>query len=214
MKITAKFTILGYIGTYYAIGAALPLTIINYLLTGWVADELDHSYLPSWDMSCGTIFVFLFVSPVTFAWYRHRLGVKNFFWALLEAFKWMPFFRTSPSLFHLHLLRYIAKLSLVVFFGGLSWHISYSLLAHMFCLPIEWSSTAKELDSGGFFIGVERVAHQFKNVTMFMLVVTGGIIYLAVGAPDGWRITGWTSILPLSLQIVGHLGLPIFTILF
>lgn len=84
----------------------------------------------------------------------------------------------------------------------------------MFCLPIEWSSTAKELDSGGFFIGVERVAHQFKYVTMFMLVVTGGIIYLAVGAPDGWRITGWTSILPLSLQIVGHLGLPIFTILF
>jgi len=32
MKISAKFTILGYIGTYYAIGAALPLSVTNYFL--------------------------------------------------------------------------------------------------------------------------------------------------------------------------------------
>lgn len=92
MKISAKFTILGYIGTYYAIGASLPLSMVNYFLTGWIADSLDHSYLPSWDMLCGTLFIFLLVSPITFAWYRHRLGEKNLFWALLESFKWMPFF--------------------------------------------------------------------------------------------------------------------------
>jgi hypothetical protein len=92
MKISAKFTILGYIGTYYAIGAALPLSVTNYFLTGWFADLLDHSYLPSWDMLCGTLFIFLIVSPIAFAWYRHRLGEKMFFWALLEAFTWMPFF--------------------------------------------------------------------------------------------------------------------------
>ncbi|KAH8889228.1 hypothetical protein GQ53DRAFT_723412 [Thozetella sp. PMI_491] len=194
MKISAKFTILGYIGTYYAIGAALPLSLVNYFITGEFADQLDHSYLPSFDMLCGTLFVFLVASPITFAWYRHRLGQKNFFWALLEAFQWMPFF--------------------LIFFGGLSWHISYALLAHMFVLPIEWSSTAKELESGGFFVGMERVAKQFKFVIAAMLLLTGGIIYLAIYAPPGWQINAWTSILPLSLQIVGHVGLPIFTILF
>ncbi|KAI1339989.1 glycosyl transferase family group 2-domain-containing protein [Xylariaceae sp. FL0016] len=194
MKYSAKFTILGYIGTYYAIGAALPLSVVNYFLTGWIPDQLDHSYLPSFDMLCGTLFVFLVASPITFAWYRHRLGQKNLFWALVEAFTWMPFF--------------------LIFFGGLSWHISYALLAHMFVLPIEWSSTAKELESTGFFVGIESVLKQFKYVIFFMLVLTAGIIYLAVGAPDGWQISGFTSILPLSLQIVGHLGLPIFTILF
>jgi hypothetical protein len=97
MKISAKFTILGYIGTYYAIGAALPLSIVNYFLTGWFADVLDHSYLPSWDMLCGTLFIFLVVSPLAFAWYRHRLGEKNFFWAVLEAFTWMPFFSMLRS---------------------------------------------------------------------------------------------------------------------
>lgn len=92
MKVSAKFTILGYIGTYYAIGASLPLSIANYFLTGWIAADLDHSYLPSWDMLCGTLFIFVIVSPIAFAWYRHRLGDKKFLWALLEAFMWMPFF--------------------------------------------------------------------------------------------------------------------------
>lgn len=100
MKISAKFTILSYIGTYYAIAASLPLCVVNYFLTGWFADNLDHAYMPSWNMLCGTLFIFLAVSPLAFAWYRHRLGNKNFFWAVLEAFTWMPFF----SMFYFLLL--------------------------------------------------------------------------------------------------------------
>jgi hypothetical protein len=92
IKISAKFTILGYIGTYYAIGASLPLSITNYFLTGWIADTLDHSYMPSWDMLCSILFVFVGVCPIAFAWYRHRLGDKHFFWAVIEAFMWIPFF--------------------------------------------------------------------------------------------------------------------------
>ncbi|KAF3397236.1 hypothetical protein DPV78_007304 [Talaromyces pinophilus] len=193
MKVSAKFTILGYIGTYYAIGASLPLSIANYFLTGWIAADLDHSYLPSWDMLCGTLFIFVIVSPIAFAWYRHRLGDKKFLWALLEAFMWMPFF--------------------VVFFGGVSWHISYALLAHMFCLPIEWSSTAKELEAGGFFIGMERVFKAFKMVLLFMACLTACVIYMAQFAPYGWKISAWTSILPVANQIVGHVLLPVMTIL-
>jgi len=194
MKVSAKFTILGYIGTYYAIGAALPLSILNYFLTGWFADTLDHSYLPSWDMLCGTLFIFLLISPIAFAWYRHRIGEKVFWWALVDAFTWMPFF--------------------LIFFGGLSWHISYALLAHMFTLPIEWGSTAKELEDGGFFVGMERVWKAFRFCLIFMAGLSGCLIYLAIYAPTGWQITAWTSIFPLALQIVGHCGLPIFTILF
>ncbi|QKX64636.1 uncharacterized protein TRUGW13939_11811 [Talaromyces rugulosus] len=193
MKISAKFTILGYIGTYYAIGASLPLSVVNYFITGWIADSLDHSYLPSWDMLCGTLFIFLLVSPITFAWYRHRLGDKNLFWALLESFRWMPFF--------------------FVFFGGISWHISYALLAHLFCLPIEWSSTAKELEAGGFFVGMERIWQSFKYVLFFMACLTAGVIYLALFAPTGWKISAWTSIFPVANQIVGHVLLPVMTIL-
>ncbi|KAH8202362.1 hypothetical protein TruAng_003435 [Truncatella angustata] len=195
MKISAKMTILGYIGTYYAIAAALPLCLVNYFAFGWVGGEhLDHSYLPSFDILCGTLFIFMVASPICFAWFRHRIGQKMFLWAVLESFMWMPFF--------------------LIFFGGLSWHVSYSLLAHLFNLPIEWSSTAKELESTGFFVGIDSVLKQFKWVLLFMFILTGGMIYLAVGAPQGWEINNWPTVLPLALQIIGHVGLPVFTIVF
>jgi hypothetical protein len=101
----------------------------------------------------------------------------------------------------------------VVFFGGISWHISYALLAHLFTLPIEWSSTAKELEAGGFFIGMERVFKAFKFVLLFMACMTAALIYLAQFAPYGWKISAWTSIVPIAFQIFGHVMLPLMTIL-
>jgi len=41
--VSAKFTILGYIGTYYAIGAALPLSVTNYFLVRLIS--LQNCYL-------------------------------------------------------------------------------------------------------------------------------------------------------------------------
>jgi hypothetical protein len=102
----------------------------------------------------------------------------------------------------------------VIFFGGLSWHISYALLAHMFSLPIEWSSTAKELEGGGIFIGMDRIYKTFRFVLLFMAIMTAGMIYLAVAAPVGWSITAWTSIVPMANLVVGHVMLPVITILF
>jgi len=84
----------------------------------------------------------------------------------------------------------------------------------MFCLPIEWSSTAKELESGGFFIGMERVFKAFRSVIIFMVCLSGTMIYLSLYAPSGWEITAWTSIVPVANQIFGHCMLPVITILF
>ena len=84
----------------------------------------------------------------------------------------------------------------------------------MFSLPIEWSSTAKELESGGFFIGMERVWKAFRFVLIFMACMISGLIYLSLFAPPGWQISAWTSILPIANQIIGHCMLPVFTIIF
>ena len=93
IKLTAKVALMGYIGTYYAIGSALPLTIVNYFVIGWFDGYVDHSYLPSWNQTAGTVFVFMVASPICVAIFRQRIGEKNFFMACLEAFTWMPLFR-------------------------------------------------------------------------------------------------------------------------
>ena len=154
-----------------------------------------------------------------FALYRHHLGNKNFFWAVLEAFTWMPFFSMLFSLLldtHSHIISprrfkpiFPPNYLVVAFLGGLSWHISYALLAHMFCLPIEWSSTAKELEGDGIFVGIDKVWKVFRFAIGFMLLLTRCMIYLSLFAPHGWKITSWTSIFPVANQVFGHILLPV-----
>jgi hypothetical protein len=58
VKSSSKVTILGYVFTYYAMAAALPFTVINYFLMGWIPDYLDHYYLDSFRMMVLLLIVF------------------------------------------------------------------------------------------------------------------------------------------------------------
>jgi len=100
----------------------------------------------------------------------------------------------------------------LVFFGGMSWHISSALLAHLFSFNIEWTSTAKELEAAGFFVSMDRVIKNFKWMLLAMIPVIAGMIYLAEGAPRGWRIEDYTSIVPLANQVGAHVLLPVMPI--
>jgi hypothetical protein len=44
-------TILAYIGKYYAISAAVPLTLTNYLIVGWFSSDFGQFCLTSWKLS-------------------------------------------------------------------------------------------------------------------------------------------------------------------
>lgn len=44
--------------TDYAIAAAVPLTLANYLLVGWFNDDIDQFYLTSWKIFVGMAVVF------------------------------------------------------------------------------------------------------------------------------------------------------------
>lgn len=48
IPLTSKCTIIAYIGTYYAIGAAWIMTTANYFAIGWFNGYLDKYYLDSW----------------------------------------------------------------------------------------------------------------------------------------------------------------------
>ena len=97
----------------------------------------------------------------------------------------------------------------MLFFSGISFHLSKALLCHFVGLNIEWTGTAKELETTGFFIGMDRIVKDFKYVYTIIILIAGGMLYLGVFAPVGWTITNWTTIFPLGLQLVGHFLLPI-----
>lgn len=103
---------------------------------------------------------------------------------------------------------------LVLYFSGISFHLSKSILCHFVGVNMEWTATAKELETTGFFIGMDKIGQDFKYMYGLMAALCGGMIYLGKYAPYGWAITDWTAIFPLALQIVCHFLLPLVLGLF
>ena len=74
---------------------------------------------------------------------------------------------------------------------------------------MEWTSTAKELEATGFFIGMDKIVKDFKYMYIVVTALAGGVIYLGVYSLMGYRITDYTSILPLANQVGCHSLLPV-----
>ena len=189
IKVTSKVTIFAYIGTYYAIASAIPLTLANYLIVGCFADDVDQYYITSWKIFVGMAVVFNILSPLAYAMLRHRLGQKTFFWSLVETIKWTPMF--------------------LLFFGGISYHLLKSILCHFFSIKMEWTTTAKELEESGFRVGLDRIVRDFKYMYLFILPIAGGMIYMALYAPRGWMIKDFAAIVPIANQVGCHALLPV-----
>ena len=187
IKPTSKITIFAYIGTYYAVASAVPLSLVNYFLVGWLDNDIDQFYLTSWKVFVGMAVVFNILSPLGYAMLRHRLGKRTFFMSLWDTAKWTPMF--------------------LLFFGGISFHLMKAILCHFFSIDMEWTTTAKEFN-GGFRVGLDRIVRDFKWMYLTLFIMIGGLIYLARFAPYGWTIKDFSAIVPLANQIGCHALLP------
>ncbi|KAG9713205.1 hypothetical protein KCU73_g16594, partial [Aureobasidium melanogenum] len=108
MPLPSKFTIMAYIGTYYAIGSAWLLTIMNYFLLGWYNGYQDKYYLDSFQVYLAIIVVFTGLGNVALAILRYRTDEQGLIRGLLTNFMWIPM--------------------MTIFLGGLSMHLSQALL--------------------------------------------------------------------------------------
>lgn len=188
MPLPSKFTICAYIGTYYAIGCSLPLTVLNYFLIGWFNGALDHYYLESWRMLVGIIAIFSIMGNLALAVLRYRSGEKNILSSLLENLSWLPL--------------------LFLFLGGLSLHLSKALLCHLLGINISWGATNKEKEDISFFQEVSRVTKTFKWTFVMCFFLSVMMVVLAHFVSYTWRITLLTAIAPLGLIVFGHFALP------
>ena len=172
------------------------MTTLNYLLIGLIPDELDHFYLKSWGIWVSLIFVFSGISTLALGLTRHRLKEMTFWRSTWETLRWLPF--------------------MTLFFNGVSIHCAKALLCHAFSINIEWTSTSKELGPTGIYIGLNKMMHRFRYTFILCFVLAGGMVYFAIGAPWGWRISPSVHagdayiIAPLAIQVAGAFALPVF----
>ncbi|KAF4827643.1 hypothetical protein CGCTS75_v008069 [Colletotrichum tropicale] len=184
-----KMTILGYIGTYYAIGASWPLTFLNYFVTGWYWGHYDKYYLDSFAIYISIIVVFPLVGNLSLAILRYRLGERSLLSALWENFKWMPIF--------------------TIFLGGISLHVSKALLCHFFEIDIQWGATSKEVENCNFLEEIPKIIKSFAGTFVFCFGATALVICGYYVFPHEWQIRYFATIYPMCVTIVSHFALPV-----
>ena len=91
MPLPSKFTIMAYIGTYYALASAWLLTTLNYVLLGWFQPILDHYYLDSFKIYVAIVVVFNGFGNLGLAVLRYRYEERS----LLGARKFYPSLSSS-----------------------------------------------------------------------------------------------------------------------
>ena len=190
MPLPSKITIMAYVGTYYAIGCAWILTLLNYFLVGWFNGVLDRYYVDSFKIYFAIVLVFSGLGNFTLAVLRVRCGEQDAFSALYGNFKWV--------------------ILLSVFLGGISLHVSWAILSHLLRINIEWGATMKEQEDIPFQEEIKKILKRFRKMMAFMVLLAAGMIYAASPlAPALWRIDAFTAIWPLAVVIFAHFTLPV-----
>ncbi|GAO48090.1 hypothetical protein G7K_2277-t1 [Saitoella complicata NRRL Y-17804] len=189
IPVFAKFTLLSYIGTYYAFGAVWIFALANYFWTGWAANMIDQVYQDSFSILISQLVVFFALAPISGAVLTSKMRDGPFWRQLYNSIKWMPFF--------------------AIFFSGVSLRVSMSLLSHMFEYNMQWGATGKEVNETTFIREAKNILREFKWTYLFFGLQIPMMIYLGIFAPYQWKINGINSCLPLALVIGGHLILPV-----
>ena len=213
IRFTSKITIISYIGTYYAIGAAWIMTTANYFAIGWFNGYLDKYYIDSWQVWFSIVIVFNGLGNVALAAMRYRNDEGGFIsnCKLLLIPPYLPL-KNNPLTFSPPvIMNFKWTFMLCIFLGGLSLHVSQALLAHMFEVDMTWGATSKEAEFSNFFIEVPKVLSKFKFSMLFALIGLVGMIVLATGnfIPPDWQIKDFVAILPMATVTVSHMLLPI-----
>ncbi|KHE87351.1 hypothetical protein GE21DRAFT_1331802 [Neurospora crassa] len=186
---SSKISIFAYMCSYFALASALMLTLLNYFLVGWFIDTLDHAYMSSWEVFISLVVVFNVMGHIALAALRYRTGDRGLLSSLCENFKWTPM--------------------MTIFFGGLSFHVTTALLAHLFHIDMQWGATSKEKENSNFFQEIPKILKTFKWMYVFVILVAAGMIYLGNWAPKGWEIKDFSAIVPLAINLISHALTPL-----
>lgn len=189
MPLPSKFTIMSYIGTYYALGSAWILTLLNYFVLGWYNGHLDKYYCDSFRIYIAIVVVFIGLGNLALAVLRYRIEEMKLLNAYLLNLRWV--------------------LLLYVFLGGVSMHVSQALLSHMFGIDMSWGATSKEAGNTTFFEEVPKVLKNFRFTLISCWLGVALMIVLAVAVPFHWKIDLFIAIWPLACIIFAHMTLPV-----
>ena len=184
----SKYSCLAYIISYYALALSWSMSIVNYVLIGVLAIT-DTFYVTSWEVFFVCTLLFGGLHNLSTIILRYRLKLNSAGNSAVQQFKWLPFF--------------------TIFFSGLSFPITASLVCHMLGINMTWGATGKTVEKSNFFLQVPRIWAKFKwQITLSVTVLAGMIVSTTKVIPMAYRVSNLEAIIPLSLAYSAHLLWP------
>ncbi|WRT65030.1 uncharacterized protein IL334_001972 [Kwoniella shivajii] len=188
IPIHSKFTICGYIFSYYAISCAWILTVANYFIEGWNL-PVDGYYLPSWEVTLVCIILFTGLCNVAFIVLRYRLKIPNCSQLAVDQIKWIPYFS--------------------IFFTGMSMPMSAALVSHLVGYNMTWSTTVKTVEKSNFFLQLPIIWRRFwPQLSFFGLCVPMMVITSSNLLPAAYRVDNVEVFVPMGIITASHLLYP------
>ncbi|CDU25172.1 uncharacterized protein SPSC_05006 [Sporisorium scitamineum] len=186
-----KFSACSYIFSYYAIAFAFPLAIGLYLAQGWFYPMLLPAFVTPFEIWVSVNVVFAAGGNVAQILARYRAKADTLFNLVKEHLTWIPY--------------------LLIFFGGLSFHVLTALLSHPFGINMTWGATLKDLEDSNFFIEVPLILKRFWKVLLLSIVCIAAVIVFQLPGvlPLEWQIIGFYTYWPPLVLAIMHILYPI-----
>lgn len=184
VPLAAKCSSLFYMWTYWIIGSTWIYTIINYFVFGWADISVDRAYVNQFGILVAVNVIFGLHDLLVLPFARYRLRELKLSEAILHSIKnfWIP----------------------ILFFQGISIHISRALVQHLLGSEMSWGSTAKSV----FVRTVVEEAPFIWRAYRYVFVMCFGfitmIVVLRFALPSIYRIDSFLAVVPLAWMIGFH----------
>lgn len=180
----AKWGIMAYIFSYYAIALSWVTSLINFALVGalstpvvlcdcstrWWLGLQDTFYVTSWQVFFICLLLFSGLNNLSLCILRYRLKLEDAGKTAIQQFKWVR--KSTLSLLSPLKRKRLWPIAFFgIFFSGISFKLGCSLLAHLFSINVSWTSTSKEVTKSNFFLQVPMILKQFWGQILLSIAV-------------------------------------------
>jgi hypothetical protein len=189
IDLSSKFSSLAYMGTYFGIGLAWLLALVNYFLLGWMPFRIRNYYTDSLQILAAVCVIFGLKDALVGPFVRYRVKEVSLFRGLVESLKHF----TITTLF----------------LQGISMHVSRCLLLHLFGQKMSWDSTSKSLEERSLQSDLPMIWRRFRAMYAVLSVLLSVLLILGFAVPQPYQIRSFSAIFPLAWVICWHAVVPI-----
>lgn len=184
VPLAAKFSSLFYMWTYWIIASTWIYTIVNYFVFGWAGNAVDRAYVNQFGILVAVNVIFGLHDLIVLPFARYRLRELSFTEAVIGSLRnfWIP----------------------IIFFQGISIHVSKALFSHLIGREMSWGATSKSVQVRTLVAEAPFIWRKYRSMFLICFTLIIMMVVLRFALPSIYDINSFLAIVPLAWMIGFH----------